>query len=283
MARNGYARGAGGGAVYGLGLIGALVYYIQDLDFVLGRGLRRLSGIGLAGVPCVRGATLAEAVAIRRVRARGRRLRLGRHTGPLPMLSSAPVSAETPSSPERGDRDDRGDFIREIVAARPSRGPVEDRRHPLPARAERLPPHRPRQVDLPQLRPRRGVRRQVQPALRRHEPETEEQEYVESIEDDVRWLGFDWEEHLYYASDYFEQLYEFAVEAHRGRQGVRRQPQPRRDPRAPRRLQRAGRGEPVPRAVASPRTSTSSRACAPASSPTARTCCAPRSTWRRPT
>src|SRR4029453_14040431 len=36
-------------------------------------------------------------------------------------------------------------------------------------------------------------------------------EYVESIQRDVRWLGFDWGPHLYYASDYFERLYEFAV------------------------------------------------------------------------
>ena len=43
-------------------------------------------------------------------------------------------------------------------------------------------------------------------------PEKEEVEYIESIMEDVHWLGFDWGEHLYYASDYFEQLYGFAVE-----------------------------------------------------------------------
>jgi glutaminyl-tRNA synthetase len=43
-------------------------------------------------------------------------------------------------------------------------------------------------------------------------PMKEEEEYVESIKEDVRWLGYDWGEHLYYASDYFEQLYEWAVE-----------------------------------------------------------------------
>lgn len=43
-------------------------------------------------------------------------------------------------------------------------------------------------------------------------PEKEELEYIRSIKEDVRWLGFDWGEHEYYASDYFEQLYEFAVE-----------------------------------------------------------------------
>ena len=43
-------------------------------------------------------------------------------------------------------------------------------------------------------------------------PTKEEVEYVESIEQDVRWLGFDWAERLYYASDYFDRLYQFAVE-----------------------------------------------------------------------
>ena len=43
-------------------------------------------------------------------------------------------------------------------------------------------------------------------------PTKEEVEYVESIERDVRWLGFDWGDRLYYASDYFEQLYEYAVQ-----------------------------------------------------------------------
>lgn len=43
-------------------------------------------------------------------------------------------------------------------------------------------------------------------------PETEEIEYVNSIMEDVRWLGFDWENRLYYASDYFEKLYEYAVQ-----------------------------------------------------------------------
>lgn len=41
-------------------------------------------------------------------------------------------------------------------------------------------------------------------------PSKEETEYVEAIKEDVRWLGFDWGEHLYFASDYFEQIYEYA-------------------------------------------------------------------------
>ena len=41
-------------------------------------------------------------------------------------------------------------------------------------------------------------------------PAKEEQEFIDAIQRDVRWLGFDWGEHLYHASDYFEQLYEWA-------------------------------------------------------------------------
>lgn len=42
-------------------------------------------------------------------------------------------------------------------------------------------------------------------------PETEETEYIESIKADVKWLGFDWQQNLFYASDYFQQLYDWAV------------------------------------------------------------------------
>ena len=43
-------------------------------------------------------------------------------------------------------------------------------------------------------------------------PVKEENEYVQSIIEDVKWLGFDWEDRLFYASDYFDQMYEFAVQ-----------------------------------------------------------------------
>ena len=43
-------------------------------------------------------------------------------------------------------------------------------------------------------------------------PTKEDVEYVESIQEDVRWLGFDWHDKLFYASDYFEQLYQYAVQ-----------------------------------------------------------------------
>ena len=43
-------------------------------------------------------------------------------------------------------------------------------------------------------------------------PSREETEYVDSIIEDIRWLGFDWEDRLFYASDYFDQLYEWAMQ-----------------------------------------------------------------------
>ena len=43
-------------------------------------------------------------------------------------------------------------------------------------------------------------------------PVKEEDEYVQSIIEDVKWLGFDWEDRLFYASDYFDQMYDFAVQ-----------------------------------------------------------------------
>src|SRR6202521_3609737 len=43
-------------------------------------------------------------------------------------------------------------------------------------------------------------------------PSKEETEYVDSIMDNVRWLGFDWEDRVFYASDYFGQLYAWAVQ-----------------------------------------------------------------------
>ena len=43
-------------------------------------------------------------------------------------------------------------------------------------------------------------------------PIKEEVEYIQSIEEDIRWLGFDWGDRLYYASDYYDQLYEYAID-----------------------------------------------------------------------
>ena len=114
-------------------------------------------------------------------------------------------------------------------------------------------------------------------------PSTEEDEFVRSIQHDVRWLGFDWGERLYFASDYFEKLYAIAERARRGGQGLRRQPDARGDARGSRQLLPARTREPVPRPHArrEPRPAPAHEA--PASSPTARTCCARRSTCSRPT
>ena len=43
-------------------------------------------------------------------------------------------------------------------------------------------------------------------------PLAEEEEYVRSIRDDVKWLGFDWEDRIYFASDYFQQMYDYAIQ-----------------------------------------------------------------------
>ena len=53
-------------------------------------------------------------------------------------------------------------------------------------------------------------------------PVKEEQEYIEAIKADVRWLGFDWGEHLYFASDHFETLYAWAEHLIGNRKGLRR-------------------------------------------------------------
>ena len=52
-------------------------------------------------------------------------------------------------------------------------------------------------------------------------PTKESIEYVESQQKDIRWLGFDWEDREFYASDYFEQLYEYAVKLIKKGKGVR--------------------------------------------------------------
>ena len=43
-------------------------------------------------------------------------------------------------------------------------------------------------------------------------PSKEEKEYVQSIIEDVKWLGFDWDDRLFFASDYFNQMYEYAIQ-----------------------------------------------------------------------
>ncbi len=77
-------------------------------------------------------------------------------------------------------------------------------------------------------------------------PAKEEDAYVRSIIEDVRWLGFDWEDRLYYASDYFERLYEFALQLIRSGHAYVDDLEVRADPGIPRNPYRARPGEPLP-------------------------------------
>jgi len=121
------------------------------------------------------------------------------------MLSSAPVSIQTPSSQERGD------FIREIVGA-----DLRDGRHQ--SVVTRFPPEPNGYLHIGHAKSiclNFGIAQEF--GGRCHlrfddtNPVKEEQEYIDAIEADIGWLGFDWGEDLYFASDYFEQLYEWAV------------------------------------------------------------------------
>ena len=77
-------------------------------------------------------------------------------------------------------------------------------------------------------------------------PAKEETEYVDSIMENVRWLGFDWEDRVFYASDYFGQLYEWAVQLIKAGKAYRLRSQRRGNPPVSRHADRAGQGEPVP-------------------------------------
>ena len=115
------------------------------------------------------------------------------------------MTTETPASSERGD------FIREIVAADVRSGRVG-------SVVTRFPPEPNGYLHIGHAKSiclNFGIAREF--GGRCHlrfddtNPVKEEQEYIDAIEADVRWLGFDWGEHLYHASDYFEQLYGWAV------------------------------------------------------------------------
>lgn len=115
------------------------------------------------------------------------------------------MSSHTPTSPERAD------FIREIVAADLREGRVE-------TVVTRFPPEPNGYLHIGHAKSiclNFGIPSEF--GGRCHlrfddtNPVKEEQEYIDSIEADIRWLGFDWGEHLYFASDYFGQLYEWAV------------------------------------------------------------------------
>ena len=111
----------------------------------------------------------------------------------------------TPSQPERFD------FIREIVAA-----DLRDGRHSRIV--TRFPPEPNGYLHIGHAKSiclNFGIAHEFggQCNLRFDDtnPVKEEQEYIDAIQADVRWLGFDWADRLYHASDYFEQLYDWAV------------------------------------------------------------------------
>jgi glutaminyl-tRNA synthetase len=115
------------------------------------------------------------------------------------------VSIETSSSTERGD------FIREIVAADLREGRVQ-------TIVTRFPPEPNGYLHIGHVKAISisfGIARDFGGRFHLRfddtNPTKEEQEYVDHLQEDIRWLGFDWGEHLYFASDYFDQLYEWAV------------------------------------------------------------------------
>jgi glutaminyl-tRNA synthetase len=121
-------------------------------------------------------------------------------------IESPPPPAPSPATPELSD------FIRDIVAGDVAAGRVE-------TVVTRFPPEPNGYLHIGHAKSiclNFGIAREF--GGRCHlrfddtNPVKEEQEYIDSIQADVRWLGFDWGEHLYFASDYFEQLYAWAVE-----------------------------------------------------------------------
>ena len=116
------------------------------------------------------------------------------------------MSTDTPTGPERPS-----DFIRDIVAADVKAGRYE-------TIVTRFPPEPNGHLHIGHAKSialNYGIGQEFGGRFHLRfddtNPEKEEQEYIDAIKKDVRWLGADWGDHLYYASDYFEQLYEWAV------------------------------------------------------------------------
>jgi glutaminyl-tRNA synthetase len=124
---------------------------------------------------------------------------------PQATLGSPAITIDTSAAPERGD------FIREIVA-----GDLRDGR--VGTVVTRFPPEPNGYLHIGHAKSiclNFGIAAEF--GGRCHlrfddtNPTKEEQEYLDAIQADVRWLGFDWGPHLYHASDYFAQLYDWAV------------------------------------------------------------------------
>jgi glutaminyl-tRNA synthetase len=116
------------------------------------------------------------------------------------------VSDQTPTPPERGD------FIREIVSADVREGRVD-------TVVTRFPPEPNGYLHIGHAQTvclnfdlAREWDGHCNLRFDDTNPVKEEQEYIDAIEGDIRWLGFDWGENIFFASDYFEQLYVWAVD-----------------------------------------------------------------------
>jgi glutaminyl-tRNA synthetase len=118
-----------------------------------------------------------------------------------------------PDSPEAtaGAEPERRDFLREIVAADIAAGRIA-------APVTRFPPEPNGHLHIGHAKSiclNFGIAAEFGGHCNRRfddtNPEKEEQEYLDAIERDVRWLGFDWGSNLFHASDYFEQLYVWAL------------------------------------------------------------------------
>jgi glutaminyl-tRNA synthetase len=125
--------------------------------------------------------------------------------------SAKPAAATPAGVAPAGASPERGDFIREIVAADLREGRAK-------AIVTRFPPEPNGYLHIGHAKAiciDFGVAHDFggRTNLRFDDtnPTKEEQEYIDGIQADIHWLGFDWGEHLYYASSYFEQLYEWAV------------------------------------------------------------------------
>jgi glutaminyl-tRNA synthetase len=124
-------------------------------------------------------------------------------------MTDATADAATPTPPEGAER---RDFIREIVAADIRAGRIQ-------APVTRFPPEPNGYLHIGHAKSiclNFGVAQEFggHCNLRFDDtnPVKEEQEYIDAIQADVRWLGFDWGDNLFHASDYFEQLYAWAQE-----------------------------------------------------------------------
>jgi glutaminyl-tRNA synthetase len=121
------------------------------------------------------------------------------------------VTIEPSASLPEGAAPERGDFIREIVAADLRSGKhttIVTRFPPEPNGYLHIGHVKAISIDFGIARDFGG---RCNLRLDDTNPTKEEQEYIDCIQEDIHWLGFDWGGHLYYASDYYEQLYEWAV------------------------------------------------------------------------